>query len=71
MDTVTIASDPFQILSVDGHIVTISFAKEKNDNLTHRLKQILISSYSDECLNHRIAISEQTCYNAGGKTHEP
>ena len=64
--TKTSALDSF--CAVDGHIVTFSFAAEPNPAMIDRMKQMLISSYTE---NHRFANSDEGAYNNGGETHVP
>ena len=56
------------IYTVDGHVVTFSFAAEPNDAICERLKQMLISSYEE---TDRFAETDEIEYNNGGETDAP
>ena len=54
---ITLALDNSLVLSVNGHLVTLSFAPEQNDIVTRQIKQVLISAYSEELGDNVLAIS--------------
>ncbi len=55
-------------LIVDGHVVTVSFSPEPNHKAMARMKQMLISSYTER---GRFADSDDTVYDNGGEAHVP
>ena len=55
-------------LIVDGHVVTVSFSPEPNPAAMNRMKQMLISSYTER---GRFADSGETVYDNGGEAHVP
>ena len=60
------AIDSFLI--VDGHLVTVSFSPEPNPAAMNRMKQMLISSYTER---DRFADSGDPIYDNGGEAHAP
>ena len=60
------AIDSFLI--VDGHVVTVSFSPEPNPAAMNRMKQMLISSYTER---GRFADSDDPVYDKGGEVHVP
>ena len=60
------AIDSFLI--VDGHVVTVSFSPELNPAAMNRMKQMLISSYTER---GRFADSDDPVYDNGGEVHAP
>ena len=55
-------------LIVDGHVVTVSFSSEPNPTAMNRMKQMLISSYTERS---RFADSDSPVYDDGGEAHAP
>lgn len=55
-------------LIVDGHVVTVSFSPEPNSTAMHRMKQMLLSSYTER---GRFADSDDPVYDNGGEAHAP
>jgi len=55
-------------LIVDGHVVTVSFSPEPNPAAVDRLKQMLISSYTERS---RFADLDSSLYDNGGEAHAP
>ena len=55
-------------LIVDGHVVTVSFSQEPNHIAMDRMKQMLISSYTER---GRFADSDDPVYDNGGEAHVP
>ena len=55
-------------LIVDGHVVTVSFSPEPNPAAVDRLKQMLITSYTERS---RFADSDRPVYDNGGEAHVP
>jgi len=56
---------------IDGCLVTYSFAPERNDALTVRLKKILADSYSEENVICTFAESDSSAYHDGGNAGVP
>ncbi len=55
-------------LIVDGHVVTVTFSPEPNPTAMDRLKQMLITSYTERS---RFADSDRPVYDNGGEAHVP
>ena len=57
---------------VNGHLVTYSFAPERNDALTDRIKKVLAASYSEApVVNCTFAEPEKEMYHDRGNAHVP
>ena len=55
-------------LIVEGHVVTVSFSTEPNHTAMDRMKQMLLSSYTER---GRFADSDDPVYDDGGEAHVP
>lgn len=55
-------------LIVDGHVVTVSFSPEPNHTAMDRMKQMLLSSYTER---GRFAEADDPVYDNGGEAHAP
>ena len=62
------AKEVDSFLIVDGHVVTVSFSPKPNPAAMNRMKQMLISSYTER---GRFADSDDPVYDNGGEVHAP
>ena len=56
---------------INGHLVTYSFAPERNDALTIRIKKLLAASYTEENIDCTFAESDSSAYHDGGNAGVP
>ena len=62
------AKEMDSFLIVDGHVVTVSFSPEPNSTAMHRMKQMLLSSYTE---HGRFAEADDPVYDNRGEAHVP
>ena len=68
---IQLRTTPIPFDRINGHLVTYSFAPERNDALTIRIKKLLAASYTEENIDCTFAESDSSAYHDGGNAGVP